>query len=134
MAKLSCRTCGRSFEGDARRRYCSKHAPAKRVRNRGRSQHLHAVGPDEKPPAKKAPRTIAEAAEQGSTIDELRLTRMRIARTLDDPNCPARELASLSKRLMELGREIEAIEARAREEGADSDVGIEDGEFDASAV
>jgi len=35
---------------------------------------------------------------------------------------------------MELGREIEAIEARAREEGADSDVGIEDGEFDASAV
>lgn len=35
--------------------------------------------------------------------------RRRIARTLDDPNTPARDLAALSRRQLEIGREIEAI-------------------------
>ncbi|MDR7113891.1 hypothetical protein J2X03_003793 [Microbacterium trichothecenolyticum] len=134
MAKLKCAACGRAFVGDGRRRYCDEHQPPKRVRNRARAQHLHAIGPNDVPPQTPRPKTIAEAAEKGSTLDELRLMRMRIARALDDPNCPPRDLAALSRRQIELGKEIDAIEARNREEGAVSDGGVEDGEFDASAV
>lgn len=116
MSTRSCRTCGASFEGDGRRRYCSKHAPAKRVRKKARPQHLHAIGPGEKPPVRRAPRSIAEAAEAESPLDELRLMRMRIARTLDDPNCPPRDLAALSRRQIEISREIEALKRQAAEE------------------
>ena len=35
--------------------------------------------------------------------------RRRIARALDDPNTPGRDLASLSRRQLEIGKEIEAI-------------------------
>ena len=93
---------------------------------------LRAVAADEKAkPA--APKTIAEAAARGTTRDVLVTSRDRIARALDDPNISARDLASNSKRLMELIREIEAIDAR--EAAGDNDgEQVEDGEFDASAV
>lgn len=68
---------------------------------------LRAVAPDEK--AKRAPKTILEAAESGSRLDELRQMRRRIATALDDPNTAARDLAALSRRQLEIGREIEAI-------------------------
>lgn len=97
-----------------------------------RKSPLRAVGSDETPPA--APRTIEEAAKAGSVLDELRLTRARIARTLDDPNCPPRDLASLSKRLMEIGREIEAIEAKNRQEAAEDGEASPDEEWDAEAI
>ncbi|HIE95111.1 MAG TPA: hypothetical protein EYQ83_20435 [Acidobacteria bacterium] len=45
--------------------------------------------------------------------------RMRIARTLDDPNCPPRDLAALSRRQIEIAKEIEALVRQQREaEGA----------------
>jgi hypothetical protein len=69
---------------------------------------LRAVKADEKP-APKTPKTILEAAEQGSRIEELRAMRRRIARAMDDPNTPARDLAALSRRQLEIGKEIEAI-------------------------
>ena len=69
---------------------------------------LRAVKADEKP-ASKTPTTILEAAEQGSRIEELRAMRRRIARAMDDPNTPARDLAALSRRQLEIGKEIEAI-------------------------
>lgn len=132
MSSVKCRTCGRSFEGDGRRRYCEKHTPPKRVRDRARSQFLHAIGPDDVPPAPPRPKTIAEAVESGSTLDVLRLTRERIARTLDDPNCPPRDQAALSRRLIEIGREIDAIEARSMED--DPVAKVEDGKFNAAAI
>ena len=55
------------------------------------------------------PKTILEAAEQGSRIEELRAMRRRLAVALDDPNTPARDLAALSRRQLEIGKEIEAI-------------------------
>lgn len=97
-----------------------------------RKSPLRAVEPGEKA-VPKPPVSIEEAAERGDDLSELKLTRRAIARKLDDPNCPARDMASLSKRLMEIGKEIAAIEARAQEE-AGSDVEVSDGEFDASAV
>ena len=39
---------------------------------------------------------------------------------MEDPNTPARDLASLTKRLLEIAREIEAIDARAEEEAEES--------------
>ena len=66
---------------------------------------LRAVTEDEKP----RPSSILEAAEQGSRIEELRAMRRRIARAMDDPNTPARDLAALSRRQLEIGKEIEAI-------------------------
>lgn len=73
-----------------------------------RKPPLRAVAPDEAP-ERKAPRTILEAAEAGSRLEELRAMRRRIARALDDPNTPARDLAALSRRQLEIGKEIEAI-------------------------
>lgn len=69
---------------------------------------LRAVSADEKP-ARKKPSTILEAAEEGSRLEELRAMRRRLAVALDDPNTPARDLAALSRRQLEIGKEIEAI-------------------------
>lgn len=73
-----------------------------------RKPALRAVTADEKAEPS-TPKSILEAAELGSRIEELRAMRRRIARAMDDPNTPARDLAALSRRQLEIGREIEAI-------------------------
>ncbi len=67
--------------------------------------HLRAVSSDETPQKL----SILEAAERGSRLEELKAMRRRIARAMDDPNTPARDLAALSRRQLEIGREVEAI-------------------------
>ena len=62
--------------------------------------------------------TITEAAEKGTLRQQMVALRERIATTVDDPDCPARELASLSRRLLEISKEIEAIDVRTREDDA----------------
>lgn len=71
-------------------------------------KRLRAVEADETPEVKRQP-SILEAAEAGSRIEELRAMRRRIAKALDDPNTQARDLAALSRRQIEIGRDIEAI-------------------------
>ena len=93
---------------------------------------LRAVGKDEKPPQNTKPKSITEAAKSGTTRELLVATRDRIAVAVENPNTPARDLAALSKRLMETVREIESIDARSEE--SDTHVEVEDGKFDASAV
>jgi hypothetical protein len=73
-----------------------------------RKAPLRAVAPDETHEPER-PSTILEAAEAGSRLEELRAMRRRIARAMDDPNTPARDLAALSRRQLEIGKEIEAI-------------------------
>ena len=73
-----------------------------------RKSPLRAVAADEKAAPVK-PKSILEAAEAGSRLEELRAMRRRIARALDDPNTAARDLAALSRRQIEIGRDIEAI-------------------------
>ena len=53
---------------------------------------------------------IAEAAANGSERDLLVAMRDQIAADLDE-GVPPRDLASLTKRLMEITREIKAIDA-----------------------
>jgi hypothetical protein len=66
------------------------------------------VKPDETA-EKGKPKSIFDAAESGVRLEELRAMRRRIARAMDDPNTPARDLAALSRRQLEIGKEIEAI-------------------------
>ena len=91
---------------------------------------LRAVGPDETPAA---PKTVTQAASGGSTRELLIATRDRIAVAVEDPNTPARDLAALTKRLMETVREIEAIDARDRQE-AGGNVRRGDVPFDSAAI
>jgi hypothetical protein len=57
--------------------------------------------------------TIREAASTGSQRDLLVAMRDKIATELDG-DVPARDLASLTKRLMEITREVEAIDAETK--------------------
>lgn len=98
-----------------------------------RKAPLRAVSPGEKAPRRKA-RTVTEAAEQGTTRELLVAMRARIAKAVEDPNTPARDLAALTKRLVEVVRDIEAIDARERQEATERGSEVSDADFDASAI
>lgn len=100
-----------------------------------RKSPLRAVGANEKPPAPKKIRTITEAAEAGDQRELLVAMRRRVAETVQDPSCPPRDLAALSRRLQELSREIEAIDVKVRQE-AEEDGGsaTPDEEWDEEAI
>ncbi len=83
-------------------------------------------------PAK--PKTVSEAADKGTTRELLVAMRTRIAKAVEDPNTPARDLAALTKRLVEVVRDIEAIDARAQQEEARAGGDVADAAFDASAI
>lgn len=99
-----------------------------------RKAQLRAVSPGEKAPRSRRPKTVTEAAEKGSTRELLVAMRGRIAKAVEDPSTPARDLAALTKRLVEVVREIEAIDAREAEEAAERVSEVSDAEFDASAI
>jgi hypothetical protein len=98
-----------------------------------RKSPLRSVAPDEKPAAPRKVKSVTEAAKSGTTRELLVAMRDRTAKAVEDPNTAARDLAALTKRLMEIVRDIEAIDARAAEDG-DAGGEVEDGAFDASAV
>jgi hypothetical protein len=78
---------------------------------------LRAVSPNEKAPRKPAkPKNVAAAAKSGSQRDLLVAMRDRIATAVTNPDCPPRDLASLSRRLQDIAKEIESIDAREKEE------------------
>lgn len=78
------------------------------------------------------PTSVAEAAVVGDELGMLRFTRKRIATAIDCERTPARDLAALSKRLMEVQQQISEIEERDREKGG-SDV-IDDAPFDPASL
>ena len=92
---------------------------------------LRAVKAGEKSGRK--PETVSQAAAGGDARALLVSMRARVAVAVEDPNTPPQALAALTIRLMQIAKEIEAIDARDAQ-GA-SDVGeVEDAEFDASAL
>ena len=94
---------------------------------------LRAVGPDDKPARARRALSITQAAEAGDARQLLVAMRARVAKTVEDVNCPPRDLAALTRRLQEINREIEAIDAIAAQE-AREDVVITDEAFDAEAL
>ena len=121
---------------------------------------LRAVEPDERVPSKgRAPRStkrapvksarasaqkvqsksdavaksVTEAAKSGDRRALLVAMRDRVAATVENTNTPARDLAALTKRLLEISNDIEAIDSREGDEKVGG-VDVEDGKFDAAAI
>lgn len=93
---------------------------------------LRVVAPDEAA-TPRAPMTVTTAAAEGDRLDLLVAMRARVAKDVEDPNTPARDLAALTRRLLEIVNEIEAIRlANLRE--AQRAGNVEDEAFDATAI
>ena len=94
------------------------------------ARKLRAVAQGE--PAPK-PKTLLEAVASGDYLAELKATHERIARTVNSPETSPRDLASLTRRQLEISKEIRAMElAREQEEvGANPSP---DEAFDAASV
>lgn len=92
-------------------------------------KRLRAVAPDEVPARRKS---VADAAQSGDRLELLVAMRDRIAKTISDPDCPPRDLASLTRRLQDIAKEIDVLELSG---GVDSVVASTDDEsFDASSI
>jgi len=102
-----------------------------------RAAALRVVKAGEKPPVvepgKVAQLSIVEAAEANDERALLVALRLKIARTLQDSSTPAKDQASLSIRLMQINRDIQAHDARAKEDAADAGE-VEDEAFDPEAL
>lgn len=92
---------------------------------------LRVVAAGEQPVVKM---TITEAADAGELRALLVAMRSRVATAVQNPETPARDLAALTKRLMEIAHEIKALDAEDEEAGGGGAHGSVDTSFDASAV
>lgn len=97
-----------------------------------RKAPLRAVKADEKAPPKK-PLGVTAAAEKGTHRELLVAMRARVAQAVENQNTPARDLAALTRRLHEIARDIEAIDARAEQEAEDGG-NVPDEAFDSEAL
>lgn len=96
-----------------------------------RKPALRSVQPDDLPPSRKS---VAQAAASGDHRQLLVAMRERIAHAVTNPDCPPRDLAALTRRLQDIAKEIEAIDLRAKEEGADASDVAEDEAWDSEAL
>jgi hypothetical protein len=82
-----------------------------------RKSTLRAVTPEDAPRPKLS---VEAAAASGDHRALLVAMRERIAKAVSSADCPPRDLAALTRRLQDIAKEIEAIDLRAKEEGADA--------------
>lgn len=83
------------------------------------TKRLRAVKTNETAPKVEKKQTVAEAAAAGSHLDLLVAMQERIARTVSNPDCPPRDLASLTRRLQDISKEIEQLKLRMKQEAAE---------------
>ena len=76
---------------------------------------LRVVAPNEAPSAPKRTFTVTSGACEGTRRDLLVAMRSRVATAVEDLSTPARDLAALTRRLMEIARDIEVMDAKAEE-------------------
>lgn len=74
---------------------------------------------DGDPAPRKKPLTVKAAADSGTRRELLVAMRSRIATDIDSQDTPARDLAALTRRLLDIVKEIEQIDA----EDSDDDIG-----------
>lgn len=81
------------------------------------------------------PTSVAQAAAANDARAMLVAMRARIARDIDNPDTPARDIASLSRRLLEIANEIAAIDAAAAKDtdGVAAAAAVPDEPFDGTA-
>lgn len=133
MAKRTCKTCKRRFEGDKRRFYCSVECRTGKAET---PPVLRAVEPDESgepaigptPPRKL---TVVEAFTEGTELEQLISLRAHLAMLL--AGAAPRDAAALSRQLRDIGKEITALKYAEREEAEDADE-APDEEWDESAI
>lgn len=94
---------------------------------------LRSVGPDDAPKLPVKPKTVTQAAREGTPRELLVAMRDRVATAVENPNTAARDLAALTKRLREITLDIEAIDAQAAEEAEQRDA-APDEPWDAEAL
>ena len=94
---------------------------------------LRVVTPDEAPPTPPCKLTVEQAAELGDHRGLLVAMRERIASAVSDPGCPPRDLASLTRRLQDISKEIAALDHAEKVE-AERGGPVEDEAFDAEAL
>lgn len=94
------------------------------------AKRLRAVAADESAPSKR--NSVADAALSGDRRGLLIAMRDRVAKAVSDPDCPPRDLASLTRRLQEIAKEIDQLDVS---DGPASVIAETDDErFDASSV
>lgn len=79
-------------------------------------------------------RTIAAAAEAGDYRATLVQLRNRLAKQLDDVNTPPRDMAALSRRFLEVVRELQALDLSDGDDDIGQAVATPDDEWDESAI
>ena len=94
---------------------------------------LRVVASNETPARPVRKKSVAQAAELGDHKGLLVAMRERIATAVSDPECPPRDLASLTRRLQDISKEITAIDHAEKAE-AERGGPTEDEAFDASAI
>lgn len=65
--------------------------------------------------------SVVEAAASGNRLELLLALRSRLAYAINDPLCPARDLAALTRRVMDVAKEIAEIEERIAQEAEEQD-------------
>lgn len=97
-----------------------------------RSPHppLRAVAPDEKPSVK--PLTLEQAVETGDYLKILVAQRREIAQAIPEEKGPAK--AALHRQISIIAKEIEALEANAKQEAIENAGPAEDEAWDSEAI
>lgn len=128
---MKCSTCSKPIPGnDRRRRYCSQACRDAKPASR----HLRAVELDEVPSlAEPRVMKVDAAAREGTDLELLMAMRDRVADEVANPNCAARDLAALTRRLEELRKQIAAERLRMKEELADAEH-VDDEPWDEEAI
>ncbi|RTE49652.1 hypothetical protein EKN07_06175 [Actinobaculum sp. 352] len=75
---------------------------------------------------------MTTAAKEGDEKALLVHLQARIAQAVEDPGTPPRDLSSLSRRLMEITKELKALEVAEAKEAAH--VSTQDAAFDSEAI
>lgn len=96
---------------------------------------LRAVQPGEgaSRPRRGRAKSVTEAAEKGTQLELLEAMRARVAKAVQSEETPPRDLAALTKRLVDIVKEIEAIKARDEPRSGSPDV-PDDDSFDPSSI
>lgn len=102
--------------------------------SQGKTPPLRAVKDGDAPPPEKPAMTLSEAVAAGDRLAEMKATHLIIVRQLETGMTPPRDLSSLTRRQMELSKEIEALERQRKEEQAHDAGPSEDEAWEQDAI
>lgn len=77
---------------------------------------------------------MLEAAQNGTELELLVAMRDRVAQAVSDPECPKRDLASLTLRLSNIVKEINALKSAEGGDDIGEAVNTPDAEFDPASL